>query len=332
MNSAVNTTINPDEKPIGFVQVDARLTMAQGFINRETGEIVKFTGKHLQLLMYGSQREAYFRSIRKNYFDSWDSIFLKVTGSQYIKNGTNRQILTDLLKVGLVVTATSAKGNVKNKGSKNFYIKNIDELLKDWSLVTQSMEEFNSDEAKQVRKEEKQARIEQSQAKKETPTSTSIFDEFAAKRLKAEIDHDGLQDEEDLNFFGDDYVFTGEQETPPKPTFEDEPEQPIPTTCGDKSRLLKCFPPNTDISEISTEDKGIGFFAGYLNNPNCSRDTAREYLKVISENYWDQYNPDTTTIAKLVEWLTCSECTDLKDESGYCLNPNCTDHHSNIPF
>ncbi len=103
-----------------------------------------------------------------------------------------------------------------------------------------------------------------------------------------------------------------------------------PVVCGDKSKLLKCFRPNIDISEIDISGKGIGFFAKPLHNKECDKDTARQYLKVIKAYYWDQYNPDNATIANMVSWLTCSVCSNLTNELGYCLDPNCSSN--NLPF
>ncbi len=121
-----------------------------------------------------------------------------------------------------------------------------------------------------------------------------------------------------------------EQDEPKK----DEPQEVVkpitPVVCGDKSKLLKCFRPNTDISEIDISGKGIGFFAKPLHLKECDKDTARQYLKVIKEYYWEQYNPDDVTIANMVSWLTCSVCSNLTNELGYCLDPNCSSN--NLPF
>lgn len=103
-----------------------------------------------------------------------------------------------------------------------------------------------------------------------------------------------------------------------------------PVVCGDKSKLLKCFRPNIDISEIDISGRGIGFFAKPLHNKECDKGTARQYLKVIKEYYWEQYNPDDVTIANMVSWLTCSVCSNLTNELGYCLDPNCSSN--NLPF
>ncbi|CSB09635.1 Uncharacterised protein [Vibrio cholerae] len=107
-------------------------------------------------------------------------------------------------------------------------------------------------------------------------------------------------------------------------------EHVTPVVCGDKSKLLKCFRPNTDISEIDISGKGIGFFAKPLHLKECDKDTARQYLKAIKAYYWDQYNPDNATIANMVSWLTCSVCSNLTNELGYCLDPNCSSN--NLPF
>ncbi|EOW9128705.1 helix-turn-helix domain-containing protein [Vibrio cholerae] len=107
-------------------------------------------------------------------------------------------------------------------------------------------------------------------------------------------------------------------------------EHVTPVVCGDKSKLLKCFRPNIDISEIDISGKGIGFFAKPLHNKECDKDTARQYLKVIKAYYWDQYNPDNAMIANMVSWLTCSVCSNLTNELGYCLDPNCSSN--NLPF
>ncbi len=137
-----------------------------------------------------------------------------------------------------------------------------------------------------------------------------------------------------------DHAFDGIEPTfEDVPTSEEEPKKdepqevvkPItPVVCGDKSKLLKCFRPNTDISEIDISGKGIGFFAKPLHLKECDKDTARQYLKVIKEYYWEQYNPDDVTIANMVSWLTCSVCSNLTNELGYCLDPNCSSN--NLPF
>ncbi|CSB18679.1 Uncharacterised protein [Vibrio cholerae] len=137
-----------------------------------------------------------------------------------------------------------------------------------------------------------------------------------------------------------DHAFDGIEPTfEDVPTSEEKPEEvepqevvkPItPVVCGDKSKLLKCFRPNTDISEIDISGKGIGFFAKPLHNKECDKDTARQYLKVIKAYYWDQYNPDDATIDNMVSWLTCSVCSNLTNELGYCLDPNCSSN--NLPF
>lgn len=107
-------------------------------------------------------------------------------------------------------------------------------------------------------------------------------------------------------------------------------EHVTPVVCGDKSKLLKCFRPNTDISEIDISGRGIGFFAKPLHNKECDKDTARQYLKVIKAYYWDQYNPDDATIDKILGWLVCEVCGNYTDDRGYCSNPNCSTNA--LPF
>ncbi len=146
-----------------------------------------------------------------------------------------------------------------------------------------------------------------------------------------------------------DHAFDGIEPTfEDVPTSEDEPEEvepqevvevvthqdvvkPItPVVCGDKSKLLKCFRPNTDISEIDISGRGIGFFAKPLHLKECDKDTARQYLKVIAEYYWEQYNPDDATIDKILDWLVCEVCGNYTDDRGYCSDPNCSTNA--LPF
>lgn len=123
-----------------------------------------------------------------------------------------------------------------------------------------------------------------------------------------------------------------EEVLPEQPKQEVTPPEVAPSTvvCGDKSKLLKCFRPNTNISEIDINGKGVGYFAKPLHNKECDRDTARQYLKVLHSHYWDEYNPDQTVINEIMKWLVCDVCSSYTDERGYCSDHNCSTNA--LPF
>ncbi|MCG3741984.1 hypothetical protein EXA18_00610 [Vibrio cincinnatiensis] len=76
---------------------------------------------------------------------------------------------------------------------------------------------------------------------------------------------------------------------------------------GNKSKLLQCFRPITDISEIDVNDYGVGYFASPIAKQSCDKDTARQYLKVLHSHFWGQYNPDEQTVDSIVNWLNLPE-------------------------
>ncbi|MBS9904325.1 hypothetical protein J4H53_03520 [Vibrio alginolyticus] len=100
---------------------------------------------------------------------------------------------------------------------------------------------------------------------------------------------------------------------------------------GDKSKLVSLIG-NVDVSDIDVESKGVGWFAAPLAKGELNRTDTQQYLTVIHTHFWDDYSPDQTIVESICKKLLCEVCGDKLDDLGYCLNRDCPEHESVIPF
>ncbi|ELA7357957.1 hypothetical protein Q9X91_004638 [Vibrio alginolyticus] len=146
-------------KNIGFVQIDARYTLAAGFKSKETGEVIPFDGVDFKIVTFITQREAYFKNMKHSpYFESLDKICTATTGKPHTDHGGNKNRIKKLLKLGLLNVDTTKTGRIKNKGKKS--ICKLDEVLKRWDIVNDALSTFDTPEAAEQRKVEKDKRLD----------------------------------------------------------------------------------------------------------------------------------------------------------------------------
>ncbi|EJG2227918.1 hypothetical protein BS007_RS07685 [Vibrio parahaemolyticus] len=146
-------------KNIGFVQIDARYTLAAGFKSKETGEVIPFDGVDFKIVTFVTQREAYFKNVKHSpYFESLDKICTATTGKPHTDHGGNKNRIKKLLKLGLLNVDTTKTGRIKNKGKKS--ICKLDEVLKRWDIVNDALSTFDTPEAAEQRKVEKDKRLD----------------------------------------------------------------------------------------------------------------------------------------------------------------------------
>ncbi|MDG2744299.1 hypothetical protein HKA96_04835, partial [Vibrio parahaemolyticus] len=100
---------------------------------------------------------------------------------------------------------------------------------------------------------------------------------------------------------------------------------------GDKSKLVGLIG-NVDVSDIDVESKGVGWFAAPLARGELNRVDTKRWLTVLHTHFWDDYSPDQTTVEAIRKKLICEVCGDNLDDLGYCLNRDCPEHESVIPF
>ncbi|WP_025626788.1 hypothetical protein [Vibrio parahaemolyticus] len=100
---------------------------------------------------------------------------------------------------------------------------------------------------------------------------------------------------------------------------------------GDKSKLVSLIG-NVDVSDINLEGKGIGYFAAPLARDELDVADTKRWLKVLHTHFRDEYFPDQTTVEAILKKLICEVCGDNLDDLGYCLNRDCPEHESVIPF
>ncbi|MDF4772276.1 hypothetical protein P3561_25800, partial [Vibrio parahaemolyticus] len=140
--------------------IDARYTLATGFKNKKTGEIIPFDGVDFKIITFITQREAYFKNVKHSpYFESLDRICTAVTGSSYRSSGSNRARIKKLMQIGLLDVATTSKGSIKNAGKKS--IRKLDNVLRDYDVINPTLATFDTPEATEQRNEAKAGRLEE---------------------------------------------------------------------------------------------------------------------------------------------------------------------------
>ncbi|MGL1306900.1 DUF6945 domain-containing protein [Vibrio parahaemolyticus] len=383
--------VNDYNKNIGFVQIDARYTLATGFKNKKTGEIIPFDGVDFKIITFITQREAYFKNVKHSpYFESLDRICTAVTGSSYRSSGSNRARIKKLMQIGLLDVATTSKGSIKNAGKKS--IRKLDNVLKDYDLVNPALSTFDTPEATEQRNEAKAERLEEQKQREEDRKqpcygTESYFTEHPHVEcyMFALTEPDGYDDETDANFgFVDDintttndpcptyymcaaelasykqclmvdeeteeredaavYSFVQSSDGKPEPVKHMAPVEEAEATTkivetstevtapkGDKSKLVGLIG-NVDVSDINLDGKGIGYFAAPLARDELNIVDTKRWLKVLHSNFWDEYSPDQTIVKAISKKLICEVCGDKLDDLGYCLNRDCPEHESVIPF
>ncbi|UYI49655.1 hypothetical protein OFO16_16675 [Vibrio natriegens] len=164
------------------------------------------------------------------------------------------------------------------------------------------------------------------------PTFSKSDQELASYEQYLFIDEYTAEREEDIT-----NLFTNSCDGKPEPvkhlaTIEDA-EAPTEVTAskGDKSKLVGLIG-SVDISDINIDGKGIGYFAAPLKKGELNRTDTQQYLTVLHTHFWDDYSPDQTTVESICKKLLCEVCGDKLDDLGYCLNRDCTEHESVIPF
>ncbi|ENM5839748.1 hypothetical protein NTE16_004003 [Vibrio mimicus] len=172
----MNHTNNNDyNKNIGFLQIDARYTLATAFKNKETGKIIPFDCVDYKLITFMIQRETYFKNVqRSRYYESLDKICVAVTGSSYRGSGSNKARIKKLIDLGLLVVERSESGKIKANASGKKHVADLDEVLKGWDIINEPYTAFNSDEAKAERSEAKQQRLSKANKAKPTPEQPTI--------------------------------------------------------------------------------------------------------------------------------------------------------------
>ncbi|EPU5968964.1 hypothetical protein ACVX70_001120 [Vibrio alginolyticus] len=164
------------------------------------------------------------------------------------------------------------------------------------------------------------------------PTFSKSDQELASYEQYLFIDEYTAEREEEIT-----NLFTNSCDGKPEPvkhlaTIEDA-EAPTEVTAplGDKSKLVGLIG-NVDVSDINLDGKGIGYFAAPLAKGELNRTDTQQYLTVIHTHFWDDYSPDQTTVESICKKLLCEVCGDKLDDLGYCLNRDCPEHESVIPF
>ncbi|EHY0932705.1 TPA: hypothetical protein NJ393_000255 [Vibrio parahaemolyticus] len=384
---------NDYNKNIGFVQIDARYTLATGFKNKKTGEIIPFDGVDFKIITFITQREAYFKNVKHSpYFESLDRICTAVTGSSYRSSGSNRARIKKLMQIGLLDVATTSKGSIKNAGKKS--IRKLDNVLRDYDVINPALSTFDTPEATEQRNEAKAERLEEQKIRQEkhhphfedmtpcdgtenyaaliqnsedfdlTPAPDNYNDSSEANQgFIEDINIDGcptwIVDAQELASF-EQYIivdedtaereeenvnlFTDSCDEKPEPIKHLAPVEAAEATTkivetsivnaelkGDKSQLVSLIG-NVDVSDIDVESKGVGWFAAPLARGELNRVDTKRWLTVLHTHFWDDYSPDQTTVEAIRKKLICEVCGDNLDDLGYCLNRDCPEHESVIPF
>ncbi|EPC4930417.1 hypothetical protein RJP03_003523 [Vibrio cholerae] len=162
---------NNYNKNIGFLQIDARYTLATAFKNKETGETIPFDCVDYKLITFMIQRENYFKNFKRSrYYESWDTICVAVTGTSYRGSGSNRARIKKLMRLGLLEDDTPKSGKITPNIATKKHVADLDEVLKGWDIINEPYTAFNSDEAKAERSEAKQQRLSKARAKITKPT------------------------------------------------------------------------------------------------------------------------------------------------------------------
>ncbi|ABQ18558.1 DUF6945 domain-containing protein [Vibrio cholerae] len=343
-----------------FYQINTTLLESNEAVNKQTGEVVPLSPETKLVYAYMLNQYRMHRKYgNRRYTESWDKIF---TVCCDVATQKQKKLAKELTTLGLIEV-------IGNKNAYKV-VHSVESIMEAWELTNSKLNTFKDPTQTTKRKESKKQRLNKWEEDKRSKGEWKDFKEPHLEEMQdcngAEsyfTEQPPVEAyEQDYRPIAGDTVNFGvlaDIDTSGAPTSdqwdcppEDEPESPTPAkdepqevvevvtpqvvehvtpvVCGDKSKLLKCFRPNTDISEIDISGKGIGFFAKPLHLKECDKDTARQYLKAIKAYYWDQYNPDNATIANMVSWLTCSVCSNLTNELGYCLDPNCSSN--NLPF
>ncbi|EOX4797689.1 hypothetical protein ACIL2P_000558 [Vibrio alginolyticus] len=100
---------------------------------------------------------------------------------------------------------------------------------------------------------------------------------------------------------------------------------------GDKSKLVGLIG-SVDISDVDVESKGVGWFAAPIARGELNIVDTKRWLKVLHTHFWDDYSPDQKTVDSICKKLTCECCGDGLDDSGYCINRECSESENLIPF
>ncbi|EOX4252488.1 hypothetical protein ACPF31_003482 [Vibrio cholerae] len=221
----MNHTNNNDyNKNIGFLQIDARYTLATAFKNKETGETIPFDCVDYKLITFMIQRETYFKNVKRSrYYESLDKICVAVTGTSYRGSGSNKARIKKLIDLGLLVVERSESGKIKANASGKKHIADLDEVLKGWDIINEPYTTFNSDEAKAERSEAKQQRLNkankakptQEQPKIEHPQTPTVEQAPPMQQPQAEPmlcngDESYFTEQPPLSVYENDYVEDGE--------------------------------------------------------------------------------------------------------------------------
>jgi hypothetical protein len=191
---------------IGFVQIDARYTLATGFKHKQTGDITPFDGTDFKLITFLTQREAYFTNAKKSlYFESLDRICTAVTGKPHTDHGGNKTRIKKLINLGLLKVDMTKSGRIKNKGKKS--VCKLDEVLKHYDLVNDALSLFDTPEATEQRKADKDQRLDtqkqrEEERKQPCDGTESYFTQHPPEEVYqfALIEPKGYDDLEDANF------------------------------------------------------------------------------------------------------------------------------------
>ncbi|EMG1954532.1 hypothetical protein V4Z26_000527 [Vibrio alginolyticus] len=164
------------------------------------------------------------------------------------------------------------------------------------------------------------------------PTFSKSEQELASYEQYLFIDEDTAEREEDIT-----NLFTNSCDGKAAPvkhlaTIEDA-EAPTEVTAskGDKSKLVGLIG-SVDISDVDVESKGVGWFAAPIARGELNIVDTKRWLKVLHTHFWDDYSPDYETVEAIRKKLTCECCGDGLDDSGYCINRECSESENLIPF
>ncbi|MCS0403430.1 hypothetical protein [Vibrio diabolicus] len=164
------------------------------------------------------------------------------------------------------------------------------------------------------------------------PTFSKSDQELASYEQYLFIDEYTAEREEDIT-----NLFTNSCDGKPEPvkhlaTIEDA-EAPTEVTAskGDKSKLVGLIG-SVDISDVDVDSKGVGWFAAPIARGELNIVDTKRWLKVLHTHFWDDYSPDYETVEAIRKKLTCECCGDGLDDSGYCINRECSESENLIPF
>ncbi|EPS3428854.1 hypothetical protein ACVD55_000236 [Vibrio alginolyticus] len=164
------------------------------------------------------------------------------------------------------------------------------------------------------------------------PTFSKSEQELASYEQYLFIDEDTAEREEDIT-----NLFSNSCDGKAAPvkhlaTIEDA-EAPTEVTAskGDKSKLVGLIG-SVDISDVDVDSKGVGWFAAPIARGELNIVDTKRWLKVLHTHFWDDYSPDYETVEAIRKKLTCECCGDGLDDSGYCINRECSESENLIPF